>query len=299
MFYTCLLKDEKSNTKDHFFDRSFYTAARTFCTSFDDIRYSFYLGLTTCAMSFAVAYRITARIRTAGPTGQPLPVRLVAPDVLCARGSPALGRADAAPAHGILSPAYSVGDGHCEGFAFQMNVWRKNGSAGATTCVTGSCASARKQSFHAGMRLRLAPMFATGTGVSPLPSSAHATRFNSRTPVTNRLLRPPCLRLPPAARLCNTRGGFDAGKRPLLCGSEEQARVVRVPEGTWEEVVSRGQKSGELAPTIGVIRIYASQAPYYRVVNAWRSAEATRREGGSGAAGLRRLAGTLALQITA
>lgn len=63
-------------------------------------------------------------------------------------------------------------------------------------------------------------------------------------------------------------GGFDAGKKPLLCGSEEQARSVRVPEGTWEEVVTRGQKSGELAPTVGVIRIYNSQAPYYRVVNA-------------------------------
>lgn len=63
-------------------------------------------------------------------------------------------------------------------------------------------------------------------------------------------------------------GGFDSGKKPLLCGSEEQARSVRVPEGTWEEVVTRGQKSGELAPSIGVIRIYGSMHPYYRVVNA-------------------------------
>jgi len=62
-------------------------------------------------------------------------------------------------------------------------------------------------------------------------------------------------------------GGMDE-KTALLCGSEEQARRVRVPEGSWEEVVTRGQKSGELAATVGVIRIYRSLRPGLRVVNA-------------------------------
>lgn len=54
----------------------------------------------------------------------------------------------------------------------------------------------------------------------------------------------------------------------LLCGSEEQARAIRLPEGTWEEVVARGQASGELAATIGVIRVYATTRPGVRTVNA-------------------------------
>jgi hypothetical protein len=57
-------------------------------------------------------------------------------------------------------------------------------------------------------------------------------------------------------------------KAALLCGSEEQARKVRVPEGTWEEVVTRGQTSGELAATVGVIRIYRSSRAGLRVINA-------------------------------
>ena len=57
-------------------------------------------------------------------------------------------------------------------------------------------------------------------------------------------------------------------KRALVCGSEEEAHKVRVPEGTWCEVVTRGQKSGELASTIGVIRLYRASRPGERVVNA-------------------------------
>lgn len=56
--------------------------------------------------------------------------------------------------------------------------------------------------------------------------------------------------------------------RALVCGSEEQACEVRVPEGTWSEVVMRGQASGELASTIGVIRLYRASRPGERVVNA-------------------------------
>jgi hypothetical protein len=54
----------------------------------------------------------------------------------------------------------------------------------------------------------------------------------------------------------------------LVCGSEEEAHKVRVPEGSWCEVVTRGQKSGELASTIGVIRLYRANRPGERVVNA-------------------------------
>jgi len=54
----------------------------------------------------------------------------------------------------------------------------------------------------------------------------------------------------------------------MLCDSEEQARGTKVPEGTWEEVVTRGQASGELAPSIGVIRTYAADRKGKRVINA-------------------------------
>lgn len=56
--------------------------------------------------------------------------------------------------------------------------------------------------------------------------------------------------------------------RALACGSEQEARKIKVPEGTWEEVVTRGQQTGELAATIGVIRLYRTQRPGERIVNA-------------------------------
>lgn len=64
-----------------------------------------------------------------------------------------------------------------------------------------------------------------------------------------------------------TLGGVDDARR-LLCGSEEAARKVRVPEGTWEEAVLAGQKRGELPPSIGVIRTYRSRRAGMVVVNA-------------------------------
>lgn len=60
----------------------------------------------------------------------------------------------------------------------------------------------------------------------------------------------------------------------LTCGSEEEARKVRVPEGTWEEAVMRGQRSGELASTIGVIRLYRAFRAGERFVNATQVNEA-------------------------
>ncbi len=56
--------------------------------------------------------------------------------------------------------------------------------------------------------------------------------------------------------------------RALLCGSEEEALEVRVPEGVWAEVVERGQKSGELPASIGVIRVYRSAYETERIINA-------------------------------
>jgi hypothetical protein len=57
-------------------------------------------------------------------------------------------------------------------------------------------------------------------------------------------------------------------ERALLCGSEEQACEVIVPEGRWCEVVQRGQVAGDLPPEIGVIRTYRSARPGERVINA-------------------------------
>lgn len=54
----------------------------------------------------------------------------------------------------------------------------------------------------------------------------------------------------------------------FTCGSEEEARSLRLPDGTWEEIVTRGQKTGELQATIGVIRLYRTQRPGERIVNA-------------------------------
>ncbi|MDD2709535.1 MAG: FAD-dependent oxidoreductase [Verrucomicrobiae bacterium] len=56
--------------------------------------------------------------------------------------------------------------------------------------------------------------------------------------------------------------------RAMLCGSEECAKQRRVPEGTWEEVVLKGQATGELPKNIGVIRVYESPMPGCRTVNA-------------------------------
>jgi hypothetical protein len=56
--------------------------------------------------------------------------------------------------------------------------------------------------------------------------------------------------------------------KALMCGSEEQARKVRTPAGTWHEVVTAAQAQGELGPTIGVVRLYRAHRPTERFVNA-------------------------------
>jgi hypothetical protein len=54
----------------------------------------------------------------------------------------------------------------------------------------------------------------------------------------------------------------------ILCGSEERAREVFVTDGSWHDVVHRGQQSHELPAEIGVIRLYRSSRAGERVVNA-------------------------------
>jgi len=62
-------------------------------------------------------------------------------------------------------------------------------------------------------------------------------------------------------------GGVDSA-RALLCGSEEEALAVRVPEGVWADVVHQGQQAGELPASIGVIRVYLSSYANERIINA-------------------------------
>lgn len=62
-------------------------------------------------------------------------------------------------------------------------------------------------------------------------------------------------------------GGVDK-THALLCSSEEQALERVVPEGVWRDVVQRGQQTGELPATIGVIRVYEAPHPGERIVNA-------------------------------
>jgi hypothetical protein len=62
-------------------------------------------------------------------------------------------------------------------------------------------------------------------------------------------------------------GGVDTAVG-LLCGSEEQAHKVHVPEGTWHDVVNKAHAAGELPASIGVIRIYRAAYPGERIINA-------------------------------
>lgn len=62
-------------------------------------------------------------------------------------------------------------------------------------------------------------------------------------------------------------GGVDK-QRGLLCGSEEQARIVTVPEGRWSEVCERAAATGELPANVTIVRLYESPMPGERIVNA-------------------------------
>lgn len=62
-------------------------------------------------------------------------------------------------------------------------------------------------------------------------------------------------------------GGIDKSVG-LLCGSEEEAMQVRVPEGIWHDVVHQGIARGELPPNVGIIRVYEANRPGERCINA-------------------------------
>jgi hypothetical protein len=56
--------------------------------------------------------------------------------------------------------------------------------------------------------------------------------------------------------------------RAFVSSGERRAREIRVPGGTWEEVIHAGQERGELPPTVGVIRTYATCRKGERGINA-------------------------------
>lgn len=56
--------------------------------------------------------------------------------------------------------------------------------------------------------------------------------------------------------------------RAFVSSGEKRAKEIHVPGGTWEEVIHRGQARGELAPTVGVIRTYATRRKGERGINA-------------------------------
>lgn len=58
------------------------------------------------------------------------------------------------------------------------------------------------------------------------------------------------------------------GPSPLLCGSEGEAAALTLPDGTWEQIVERGMRGGELPKNVGVIRTYATRRPSEITVNA-------------------------------
>ncbi len=61
-------------------------------------------------------------------------------------------------------------------------------------------------------------------------------------------------------------GGVD--RDAFTCGSEEEAVSLKLPAGTWHEIVMAGHDRGELPPDVGIIRVYGSRMPDRRVINA-------------------------------
>lgn len=62
-------------------------------------------------------------------------------------------------------------------------------------------------------------------------------------------------------------GGVDPARR-IESGSEESARLLRIGDRSWEEIVMEGRRSGELPETVGVIRLYRNLSPDENGVNA-------------------------------
>lgn len=61
-------------------------------------------------------------------------------------------------------------------------------------------------------------------------------------------------------------GGVTSGA--FCCPSEEAARTITLPGGTWHDVVMAGRQRGDLPEKVGVIRLYHAPLPGRRIVNA-------------------------------
>lgn len=64
-----------------------------------------------------------------------------------------------------------------------------------------------------------------------------------------------------------TIAGIDPAQR-IHCGSEEEARVVKVTGKTWEEHVLAAQAAGKLPETVSVVRLYNGIRPGENIINA-------------------------------
>lgn len=56
--------------------------------------------------------------------------------------------------------------------------------------------------------------------------------------------------------------------RAMTCGSEQEARRIRVGDATWEQVVMQAQAAGQLPATVGAVRLYRTSRAGQRTVNA-------------------------------
>lgn len=57
-------------------------------------------------------------------------------------------------------------------------------------------------------------------------------------------------------------------RRRFTCGSEEEARVVKVNGRTWEDVVLEAQAAGRLPETVSVVRLYKAVRADENIINA-------------------------------
>ncbi len=64
-----------------------------------------------------------------------------------------------------------------------------------------------------------------------------------------------------------TIAGIDPAKR-FHCGSEEEARIVKVNGRTWEEIVLEGRSQKKLPENVSIVRLYKARRPDENIVNA-------------------------------
>ncbi len=74
-------------------------------------------------------------------------------------------------------------------------------------------------------------------------------------------------RLCQPASIMFTVAGIASGQR-FHCGSEQEARVLRIGEKTWEELTLAAHRRGLLPDTVSVVRLYNSRRDDENIVNA-------------------------------